>query len=651
MLDITNYSLHPANMPRTVCLGYPNAIYHLGDCGDRREALFLNNVEPRNFLGPSPKPVGEPDSRYTPFRLLTCLWLAAVCALAGSTLRAELVLTNYTATNLLKVMPIGDSITDDCAINGAWRLYLQPLLQNNGYAFTNLGRWASSPGSFTKVRHEGICGAVIAFPGMFSYHTYPVQSNYALKTVADALTNTTPDLFLIDLGVNDMGYGRNPWLVATNDMAALLDLIFARVPSAQIIVGKPTSITRATIGSPAYSSYGTNMHIFCAALQSLVNTRRAQGQNVFMADLFSAVDPNTLLQGDGTHPNAPGFNAMAKEWSFRIAAMTVRTDQVVTPFIGAGSTWKYSDQGLDLGTNWAQLQYDDSAWARGSGRLGYNAPGITTMVGYGPDSTNKYITTYFRQTFVVPANVHYTNLNVRLNRADGAVVWLNGQELFRVNLPSGPVSFLTRATLSVVGDPLNTYYPSNRANLFLPAGTNLLAVEIHKASATLPNLSFDLELFGFGEFIPSLAAALNGTDFTVRWPATNHAGFLLISGTNLSQTATWAPLGGPYLLNGGSYQYREPVLPSLPANFYTLRYVGLPATGPSMAWVLSSNTLALSWPTDFAGFNLETSTNLLPAGPWQTIAGPYYLTNGSFGVSVPSPAGSQQFFRLRKPLP
>ncbi len=368
-----------------------------------------------------------------------------IFVLAAVTLKAELALTNYTPAHPLKIMPAGDSITDDCGINGAWRFYLQPLLQTNGYAFTNVGRWVSqATPTFTQTRHEGICGAVIAFPGMFGYHGYSAISNYALKTVADALTNTAPDLFLIDLGVNDMGYGRDPYSVATNDMAALLDLIFAKVPTANIIVGKPTSITRSSIGSPLYRTYGTNMPIFCAALQSLVNARRAQGQSVFAADFFSTVAPSMML-ADGTHPNTTGYSAMAKEWAFRIASITVRTDRVVIPCITAGSTWKYSDQGLDLGANWSQPQYDDSAWADGPARLGYNVPGIATTVSYGPISTNKHITTYFRRAFVAPANVLYTNLNLRLNRADGAVVWLNGQELFRVNMPAGPVSFQTQA--------------------------------------------------------------------------------------------------------------------------------------------------------------------------------------------------------------
>ena len=203
------------------------------------------------------------------------------------------------------------------------------------------------------------------------------------------------------------------------------------------------------------------MPIFCSALQSLVNARRAQGQNVFVADLFSAVNSPSMMKSDGTHPLATGLSAMANEWLFRIAAITVRTDRVVTPFIAGGSNWKYSDQGLDLGTNWAQPQYDDSAWAEGPARLGYNTPGVVTTVSFGPNSANKYITTYFRRAFVVPANVLYTNLNLRLNRVDGAIVWLNGQEIFRTNLPSGPVSFLTQASTSMVGDLMHDYFPTN----------------------------------------------------------------------------------------------------------------------------------------------------------------------------------------------
>ena len=198
---------------------------------------------------------------------------------------------------------------------------------------------------------------------------------------------------------------------------------------------------------------------------------------------------------------------------------------------------------------------------------------------------------------------------------------------------------------------MHDYFPTNVPMASLPPGTNVVAVEVHKFSSTQPSLSFDLELFGGGEFAPRLAASRAGEDFTVRWPATNHAGFILLSGTNLSRPAAWSPLGGPYLLNGGFYEYREPLIQSQAANFYRLQYVGVPASGPKLGFVLDSNALDLPCPSNFAGFNLESCTGLPPAGPWQTVAGPYPLSNGWFGLSVPRTTGAQQFFRLRKLLP
>ena len=582
---------------------------------------------------------------------LSCLWL-----LAGTSLRGELVLTNFSAANPLKVMAVGDSITDDCSIPGAWRQYLQPLLETNGYPFTFLGRFSSTrSGTFTKVKHEGICGAVIAAPGLMTspVHNYAGADTYLQKTLMDGLVTNTPDLVLIFMGANDIGRGRNPYLVATNHLPTLLDSIFARLPAANIIVTKPTTLQNAAVGTPLYSSFATNVPIYNTAMQSMINARRVQGQNVFLADMFSVVDGRTMFQSDYLHPNAAGLKAIANEWLFRIDAITARTNRVVTPLIAGGSVWRYSDWGQDLGANWAQPHYDDSAWTQGSGPLGYRLPGITTTVNYGPISTNKYITTYFRRAFVAPSNVHYTNLNFRLNRAHGAVAWLNGREVFRANMPAGPITYLTYSRGALVTDALHAYYPTNIPVSFLPAGTNVVAVEIHTYSPSTPWISFDLEMFGLGDYpppAPPLSASREGANMWLRWPATNNAGFVLISGTDLSGTYSWLPLGGPYILNGGFYEYREPLNPAQPADYYQLRYIGLPAIGPQLGLRLESNAAGLSWASDFAGFNLESNSGLGPPAVWETVNGPYPLSNGSFQVWTPRIGISNQFFRLRKPL-
>src|SRR5467141_1189505 len=69
--------------------------------------------------------------------------------------------------------------------------------------------------------------------------------------------------------------------------------------------------------------------------------------------------------------------------------------------VPAGSVWKYLDNGSDQGTAWVAPSFDDSAWASGPAQLGYGDGDEATVVGFGPDPNNKYITTYFRRAFTV----------------------------------------------------------------------------------------------------------------------------------------------------------------------------------------------------------------------------------------------------------
>jgi hypothetical protein len=168
-------------------------------------------------------------------------YLFAVTVFLGVAARGQLVLDTYSSSNLVKIMPVGDSITDDCEVNGAWRAPLQPLLQTNGFPFTFVGRQSSSPiTGFTKVNHEGYCGAVVAPPGVFGAHQYSTLQNYLQKVVPDALVaNPNPDVMLILIGANDIGRGRNPYQV-TNDIATLLGIIFSNAPNTQVeYAGRP----------------------------------------------------------------------------------------------------------------------------------------------------------------------------------------------------------------------------------------------------------------------------------------------------------------------------------------------------------------------------------------------------------------------------
>ena len=478
-----------------------------------------------------------------------CLgWLLLVGAPAR--VPAELVLNDYSSARPLRVMAIGDSITDDCSINGAWRQYLQPQLEAAGYPFTFVGRFSSTPSpTFTKTQHEGICGAVIAPPGMMTttVHGYAGPDTYLLKTVADALTNATPDLVLVVMGANDIGRGRNPYWVATNDMPQLLDLLFSNVPNANIIITKTTTLLNAVNG---YSTYFTNVPVYNATLQVMVNARRAAGQNVFLADMYSVVDYSTGFLGDHLHPNATGLTNMAREFFTRIQAITRRPDVVTTTLIQGGSDWRYSDTGQDLGTNWTALGYDDSGWSHGPARLGYGDKVVATTVSWGADPTNRYPTTYFRRPLVVPDNLRFTNLDLRVSRQDGAVVWLNGQELCRLNMPSGPIAYTNLASSHALLDPAYTFYQVTKSLATPLQGTNVLAVELHHFLPTIPSIGFDLELIGTGFELPppSLSFGLTATNLLLSWPATN-ANYALYSARELTATNAWQPVPVPPVTN------------------------------------------------------------------------------------------------------
>ena len=500
-------------------------------------------------------------------RVLFCLLILGALAAA----RAELILAHFSVADPIKIMPVGDSITDDCVTNGAWRAPLQPLLETNGIMFTNTGRLLSGgyPG-FSKRKHEGYCGTVIAPPGVFAVYNYSTADAYLQRIVRDALaiTNNRPHLMLILVGANDLGRGRNPWYVATNDMPNLLSVIFSNVPNANVILAKITTLQNASLG---YDAYATNVPIYNAALQAMVNQRRALGENVFLADLFSVVDYNTMFLSDHLHPNPAGLKAIANEWAARVQTLVIRTNQITPVFINGGADWKYSDTGQDPGTNWAQPGYDDSGWSHGIARLGYGDLATATTVSFGPDPTNKFVTTYFRRSFVVPWNAVITNLNFRLARAGGAAVWLNGQEVFRANLPDGPITGTNLALTAMTGYTTHIFYPTNLAVAGLPTGTNLVAVEIHQSSVTNSALGFDMELIGSGSLVPppTLSITPAGNNVLLSWPVTNGNGFTLYSTTNLTSAGSWTAMMPAAQTNGGQVVVTQS--PDTSAKFFRLQ--------------------------------------------------------------------------------
>ncbi|MEW6469094.1 MAG: PQQ-dependent sugar dehydrogenase [Bacteroidota bacterium] len=164
--------------------------------------------------------------------------------------------------------------------------------------------------------------------------------------------------------------------------------------------------------------------------------------------------------------------------------------------IPANSGWKYLDNGSNQGTAWRAPGFNDAPWKNGNAELGYGDGGEATVVSFGPSSSSKYITTYFRKSFTVVDASAYAGLELSLVRDDGAVVYLNGTEVYRSNMPSGTIFYNTLAPTYVDGSNESKFFVAQISSSALVDGTNVIAVEVHQNSPTSSDISFNLALSG-----------------------------------------------------------------------------------------------------------------------------------------------------------
>lgn len=162
--------------------------------------------------------------------------------------------------------------------------------------------------------------------------------------------------------------------------------------------------------------------------------------------------------------------------------------------VPAGSVWKYSDIGADLGTGWRKTGYDDTAWPSGPAQLGYGDQDEATVVSFGDNAHYKHITTYFRKSFELTEIAPFRSLSIFLLVDDGAVAYLNGQEIARVNMPSGPIDYTTLAPQGIANE--NSFTEVEVSPAHLQVGLNTLAVEIHQTTSNSSDISFDCSLAG-----------------------------------------------------------------------------------------------------------------------------------------------------------
>ncbi|QTV80187.1 fibronectin type III domain-containing protein [Microbacterium sp. NIBRBAC000506063] len=157
---------------------------------------------------------------------------------------------------------------------------------------------------------------------------------------------------------------------------------------------------------------------------------------------------------------------------------------------GESWSWRYTDAALPA--QWAQPDFDASSWQVGDGLLARGVAAAATNIdptGLSP----RPLSAQFRKEFTVVNASTVQDGTVTVIANDGVVVYLNGTELGRQNLPTGTIGQNTYATAA----PSHAAASNNRAVFTVPAGllvegTNVIAASVHANYRNTPDLSFDL---------------------------------------------------------------------------------------------------------------------------------------------------------------
>lgn len=238
------------------------------------------------------------------------LCVAAVFAVASS---------GYVEAAPLKIMPLGDSITEGVPVSGGYREPLYNLLKNAGYSTQFVGSLNDYPGTLpaNQTAHEGRSGYVIsagagrpglADPGNIDQWLGPAGAD--------------PDIILLMIGTNDINLNYQI-TTAPDRLSGLISKIANKTtglkPNAKLIVAKITPAAETVTPDTWTRAYNSGV-------ADVVAAHRAMGENVSLVDMYSTLNRTSDLS-DGLHPSPDGYAKMADVWFHGI--------QVVVPEPGS----------------------------------------------------------------------------------------------------------------------------------------------------------------------------------------------------------------------------------------------------------------------------------------------------------------------------
>jgi lysophospholipase L1-like esterase len=220
--------------------------------------------------------------------LATAVLAAAVTTAVTAAAAVGAGNANAESNGGVRVMPLGDSITEGTQVPGGYRIGLWQRLVNGGYRVDFVGSQSNGPATLGDHDHEG-------HPG---WRIDQIDAN-----IVGWLNTYQPHTVLLHIGTNDVLQNYN-LSGAPARLSTLIDHITATAPSAEVFVAQ--IIPLANAGQEAA------VRTFNAAIPGIVQSKANSGKHVHLVDMHDALTVSDLT--DGIHPTAAGYDKMAATW-------------------------------------------------------------------------------------------------------------------------------------------------------------------------------------------------------------------------------------------------------------------------------------------------------------------------------------------------
>ena len=322
--------------------------------------------------------------------------------------------------------------------------------------------------------------------GTVTFNTYASSAPRTSVAVASPVTMDVP-VFLLQNGANTIAVETHLNYHATADVSfdlSATETVGGTVPN-QAPVAKFTSTVSglgvALDGSTSTDPDGT---VASYAWNYGDNTT---GTGATPTHTYAAAGTYTVTLTATDNKGAKGVATAP----VTVTSVTGPVDVVVVPAKSPWS-WRYASTAPDVA--WKTNGYDASSWKIGNAVLGFGSTGLGTNIDVPPPTSSRPLAAYFLDQFNVDNLAKVSKLTLNTVADDGVVVYVNGTEVARQNMPAGTVTFSTYASSAISTAKANAAPLSINVPLsVLVAGINTIAVETHLNYHSTPDVSFDLK--------------------------------------------------------------------------------------------------------------------------------------------------------------